>query len=175
MREPDPVKPEEGVVRIRPSARVVLLDERDRVLLLRVEDDSVRPLDGPVLHSYWMTVGGGLEGGETYEDAARREVFEETGIGDFTLGPLLYERFVDLMVRDEPVRARERYFVGWSAGGRVSFDHVDEVERVVLREHRWWTLDEIVNRAPATIFPRSIEELVRNAIGTERTGPDCRS
>jgi 8-oxo-dGTP pyrophosphatase MutT (NUDIX family) len=31
-------------------------------------------------HRWWVAPGGGLEAGESFEDAARREVEEETGL-----------------------------------------------------------------------------------------------
>lgn len=59
----------------RTTARVVLVDAEGRTLLLCGGDPS-RPEGG----QWWFTPGGGIEQGETVQDAARREVLEETGI-----------------------------------------------------------------------------------------------
>ena len=50
---------------IRQAARVVLLDDRDRVLLFRGFD----PAD-PDRGSWWFTPGGGINPGESLEAAA---------------------------------------------------------------------------------------------------------
>lgn len=52
--------------RIRASA--IILDDDQRVLLIRQVDDL------------WGTPGGGVEAGESIEDGLRREIMEETGL-----------------------------------------------------------------------------------------------
>lgn len=56
----------------RRSAILAALDERGRVLLVRQ--------GGGFFAGEWLLPGGGLEPGETPEDAVRREVLEETGL-----------------------------------------------------------------------------------------------
>lgn len=56
----------------RRSAVLVARDERGRVLL-------VRQRGGPFKDA-WLLPGGGLEAGESFEDALRRELREETGL-----------------------------------------------------------------------------------------------
>lgn len=59
----------------RSAVRLVVLDAQDRVLLLHTHDP-----DHPDLGSWWELPGGGIDPGETYLDAAIRELREETGM-----------------------------------------------------------------------------------------------
>jgi 8-oxo-dGTP diphosphatase len=59
--------------RVRRSARVLLVDWADRLLLVRL----AAPVDGLPL---WIAPGGGIEAGEDSLDAAVRELREELGI-----------------------------------------------------------------------------------------------
>lgn len=54
----------------RPRARVLVVNEDDQVLLIRAV----------ISHGRWSLPGGGLNRHETAVAAARRELFEETGI-----------------------------------------------------------------------------------------------
>ena len=75
----------DGVL-FRRAGRVVILDPDDRVLLIRGHDH------GDPGHTWWFTVGGGREPGETSHDAAVREAREETGIAldpESVEGPVL--------------------------------------------------------------------------------------
>lgn len=56
----------------RRSARLVIVDEDGRLLLFRYHDEHHAP--------FWATPGGELLPGESYLDAARRELREETGL-----------------------------------------------------------------------------------------------
>ena len=161
--------------RERPSARVVLVDDRERVLLARLLDDGAVVVQGESPEAtYWVTVGGGVEPGESLADAARREVFEETGIADFTLGPEVYLRRLELDLRDEPIVSVEHFFAGWVASAEASLEHLDPFERGVLVEHRWWTHAELADpERTAMIYPRSIARVAADAIAARRVQVDA--
>ena len=130
-------------MKTRRSARLVLLDERGRLLLFQVQDtvplDTTRP--DPV--RYWMTPGGGLEGEESFEQAAVRELWEETGIRDAALGPWIWTRERTLHVRDAPLRIHERYFLVRVAQATVSTANHLPHELDFIQGHRWWSLQDL--------------------------------
>jgi NUDIX domain/Enoyl-(Acyl carrier protein) reductase len=87
---------------LREGVRVLMLDEHDRLLMIKVQDASIVIPEEPVPDIFWTTVGGGLANGESYEQAAQREVFEETGIDEFCLGPWIWDRERTVNWRGEP-------------------------------------------------------------------------
>jgi len=58
----------------------MLLDPDNRVLMLRIHDSAAQRSMSSPGPDFWLLPGGGVEPGELYEEAAVREVFEETGI-----------------------------------------------------------------------------------------------
>ena len=88
----------------RPSARVILLDPSDRLLLLHCRDEGND-------HSWWVTPGGGLSGAESFEAAALREAREETGL-DVQLGPCVWTRHHIYVWEGQRFDQYERFFVG---------------------------------------------------------------
>ena len=69
--------------------RVVVLDPEDHLLLFRAREPTY-----PELGEWWELPGGGIEPGETYRQAAARELLEETGlqVGPETIGPAAWRR-----------------------------------------------------------------------------------
>jgi hypothetical protein len=80
--------------------------------------------------------GGGLAEGETFEQAAIRELFEETGFVAETAGPQIAQRFASFALpTGELVEADERYFVVRVHQHTVSNAHRTEMERTMLAVH----------------------------------------
>lgn len=121
----------------RDAARVIVLDEDDRVLLLRQSD--------PGLPGWcWTLPGGGLDPGEEPADAARRELLEETGLRCDRLGPCVWRRTVQFRFAGVERDQHELIYVARVSAGepRDALRHT-EIELASLGEERWWTLAEI--------------------------------
>lgn len=146
-------------MRERPTARVVLLDGEDRILLMRG-----RLPDAPEGPDFWFTVGGGLEPGESLEDAARREAYEETGLCDLVLGPVVWRD--ETILRDEhlePLLFRQRYVLARTAGGALSRAGWQALEHALVDELRWWTLAEL-RVTTETVYPLGLAELLADVL-----------
>src|ERR1700757_2053889 len=94
----------------RRAARVVLLDRQGRVLLLNNQD----PADTSK-HPWWEIPGGGVDPGETSEEAALRELHEETGIAA-ELGPCVWTQQTEYDFGGYHFQNDERIHVAWCDG-----------------------------------------------------------
>ena len=132
----------------RPAARVVLVDETDRALLFMWEALDV-----------WITPGGGLLPGETYEEAALRELREETGLAAPEPGPWVWSRNHVFRWNGRLYDARERFYFLRVPHFQVSSEGMDAVELAEASLCRWWSVDEIAASRDA-FAPGRIAELL---------------
>lgn len=147
---------------LRPTVRILLIDAQERVLLFQMH-----AADGRV---FWCPPGGGVEGDETPEDAALRELREETGWGDPSIGPLIgHRRHVVTWNDGITYDSRERWYLAHVDALDVDDAGWTEDERRDMGRHHWWTLAELRDAeeplAPGDLADRVREILVDGAPG----------
>jgi 8-oxo-dGTP pyrophosphatase MutT (NUDIX family) len=154
-------------IKIRPSARVVLLDDADRLLMLRIHDPSATRGPNSITADFWLLVGGGVQPGETYEQAAFREVVEETGIRNVSIGPCVWTQ--DKLVSNPNGKLEMvvgRFFVGRVASGTpVSFSGHEPLKASTIVGYRWFSHAEILAReADETFLPPGLGALLGDVL-----------
>jgi len=146
-------------MRERPSSRLLVIDPDGRLLLFRFVHNA-GPLAG---QAFWATPGGSLDPGESYEDAARRELLEETGLDIDDPGPQVARRQVEFRTPNgEMVTADERFFVVRAPAFDLSAARWTELEREVMAEHRWWSAPDLRSTAER-VWPDDLPELLARA------------
>jgi 8-oxo-dGTP diphosphatase len=153
----------------RPSARALITDPDDRLLLMRVRDAVALDASDPVT-DYWITVGGGVEPGETFESAVVREIFEETGHVIHDPGPCIWRRRKSITDAAGVTRASdERYFWCPVPTAELSRANLTHSERSYIQEYRWWTVDD-PGLGSIRIFPAAFGDAARSVLRHGRPG-----
>lgn len=145
-------------MRTRPASRLLVLDSGGNVLLFRFTHKS-GPLAG---QDFWATPGGGLAPGESFEQAAERELLEETGIKVSDPGRQVARREVVFQLPDgEHVMADERYFVVQAHEQTVQREGWTRLEMEVVADHRWWSIADL-EATSDTVWPEGLTAILRS-------------
>jgi 8-oxo-dGTP pyrophosphatase MutT (NUDIX family) len=153
----------------RSCVRVVLRDRAGRILLFRAV------LESRAAEHWWELPGGGIEPGETYQQAAVREIREETGleISAADVGPPRWRRSATWTARG--IRRLQHEVVvpvqldadapPVSDGGQTA----EELEEYV--EARWWAVADVLASAER-FYPGRLPALLPAFLaGAELTEP----
>ena len=127
----------------RPSARLILLDPQDRLFLFKVHNPAVYDPADPHRAPFWVMIGGLVDPGEDYAEAAVREAREETAVVVKGGVRWVWSRERIMQWRDKQVLHRERFFLGRTDSTAVDTSGLDEREKSWTLDYRWWTADEI--------------------------------
>jgi 8-oxo-dGTP pyrophosphatase MutT (NUDIX family) len=122
----------------RKACRAVLLTPDNKTLLLKIANPNGN-WEG------WITPGGGIEQGEDEISALKRELFEELGLEDFTLGPKLWIRTHVFDWGQKTIEQKEVYYlIKVEQFAIQSKLDLNDSEMMALKEFRWWSLTDIL-------------------------------
>ena len=103
--------------------------------------------------SVWGTPGGGIEPDEDVATALRRELAEELGLDDFSIGPQVWERVHIIPFLDGRWDGQhDRFYLvdvePFEPAPRLS---VEQLRAENLFQIRWWTQDELASFVPTDV------------------------
>ena len=137
----------------RKTSRVLLFDTEARTLLFK----SLSETSG---ESFWYPPGGGLEVGEDHEKAARREIFEETGILELGKLTKFGTRLSTFVFNNVLTVFEEVWFYANVPTQEIDITGFTEFEKSSVVETKWWTLEETL-RTTDSLVPTSLPDLMR--------------
>jgi len=145
----------------REAVRAFLLTPAHELLLSLIQP----PADG---ERFWCTPGGGRRPGESSVACLHRELHEELGLAQPSIGPVIWRREQTFNWGPRRICQREIYHV-------VHVDHfpprlLDEVEAEMVVELRWWPAAELAS-IPEIVAPRALARIVADYL---RDGPPRR-
>jgi TDG/mug DNA glycosylase family protein len=112
---------------IRDAVRAAVVTPDGRILMLHYANEH---------DEWWIPPGGGVDAGETDEQALRRELREELGLEDFEIGPLLFESKRWFLLEPGFGGQRNRVYL-------VRTRHFPARVVSEARDARWFTLEEL--------------------------------
>ena len=125
-------------------------------------------------HARWAFAFGHIRGavkpGESYEQAALRELHEETGLSEVTLGPCVWHRRLVWRWGDRWYDSVERFFLARARSFEVSTAGLSPDEQKVLKEYRWWSAEEVTAATTETFVPRRIGRLLPSRLAGDLSG-----
>jgi len=151
---------EKNQMRIRKSSRLLVINENHQILLFQFTHTN----DALAGQSHWATVGGGLEEGETFEQAACRELYEELGVVRQNVGTHVANRNFEMMLPSaEIVISDERLFIVFIKNEEVNTANWSEHEKLVISKSRWWTFEEL-SQTEEIVYPNNIPNILLDSL-----------
>ena len=156
--------PDDLPVDRRAAVRLVVLDERGQILLFRT-----RSPEHPEFGLWWELPGGGIDAGESYVDAAIRELREETGLTATRIGSPTWSRTATFRIRGGR-RIQDEVVVTAPVPGvapEISVSGQLDYELDAYLSARWWPVAELI-ATTERCYPGRLRELLPAFLAGER-------
>jgi 8-oxo-dGTP pyrophosphatase MutT (NUDIX family) len=131
-----------------------LVDPAPAVLLLAGRDPS-----DPGALPFWFVPGGGAHDGESTEDAARRELYEETGAALGDLGPVAWTRRADFFFDGRAFHQQEVFYIVRTENFPVQATALTADEDRFITSWRWWSVADLA-ATDEVVYPVDLARLV---------------
>jgi len=153
---------------VRTSVRVLLFNEEGALLLLCADDPKTTTSEGKYHGRFWFPVGGEMESGESIEETALREIYEETGLSaeDIQLGPVVWYGEFDFVLSGVPTRCKQKFIVARTTQSSVNLSNLTQEERGVIEKIAWFTLQQIQD-SEEVIYPVVLADHLPPIIASE--------
>lgn len=143
-------------MKIRKSARAIVINNKNQMFLFQYMFDYLE--DSKAI---WITPGGSLEEGESFDDALKREVYEELGVLLTKECPEVYYRNpIYTLQSGEKVQSVEKFFLVALEEESFSFDHWTESEKKRMLVGKWWSVEEI-EKSEDEFFTKDILRILK--------------
>ncbi|MDH4276676.1 MAG: NUDIX domain-containing protein [Acidimicrobiia bacterium] len=133
----------------RKSARVVLLNDLDQIFLI----NSVDPADSSK-GSWWELPGGGIDPGERSEDTVMRELWEEGGLREAEVGPVIWTQHVEFDFGGYHFDQDEVIHIARTTERTIERPQgLEALEALAFQGARWWPVPEVVSSTESFLPP----------------------
>ncbi len=144
------------------AVTLLLFNESQKLLLMRKTPGNITLPNKEYRGSFWMPIGGRIEGDETIDQAIARELFEETGLSihDVKIGrKICYGQLILKTNNQRLITINQQYFYATTTQTNVTLDHLTLEEQESVQELRWFN-DKQLHESPEPIYPAILHELV---------------
>jgi 8-oxo-dGTP pyrophosphatase MutT (NUDIX family) len=142
------------VIPLRNSVKVLLFNENNELLLMCADDPKTTSADKTYHGRFWFCTGGQIHPGESIQDAALRETYEETGIpGErIELGPVVWFGEFTMILHGVLTRLKQTFIVAKTMQRTAFLTDPDQWEKNFVQNLAWFSLEKI-KTSNETIFP----------------------
>ena len=150
---------------IRHSIKIILLNETDDLLLMRIDDPRTKGIGEDYKGPFWTMIGGQIEPGESVLEAAARELFEETGISGkgVSFGPIVWFGEYDLILYGKPTHIKQRFIVAKTKQQALSLANLTQDEAKIVTQLAYFSLHDIIH-SNEIIYPIPLPDYLPDII-----------